>query len=1136
MNKLFTKVAALSVGLAMAIGVGVAIGGQKAPLRTKADTTTGSVTASGGALSGWTGTVGSAYADGSVKFGTQGNNLANTSLFSGDVSTGMTQLAVDIQYKVNGTGAAANAMSITPYVNGSYGTAVVESGFSSTTKTTKTITLSSGLAGCTGFKITYSTKSNGNIGLYSLSWTVTYTAGGGGDTPTPTDLSGETGTINFGTPATKINAASVTGDDDLDQTWTITTVGTSSFTQQPTYSQVGSGSAPATSITFTTTLNDSYTISALSAKFGGFSGTAGTVTLKVGNATVGTGSLNGTSDVVIENSVSNQTSNTLTVVLTGIAKGVKCYYISYTCADSQVDPPTYTGVTVTVGSLNGSYKGSAYIDAEATVTGTNNPSQLVTWYVTATNTYGTTTSTSVASISSTGRITFSDNGTVYVWALAADDTTHNTTGVAATASGLTYQPGSVDLPYTVAEARNAIDTSTGTSGVYVTGIVSEILTEYSSQYHNVTFTFSTDGLLSSAQLEAYRCKDDVSDAYVGDVNIGDTVVVYGNLVKFGATYELSEGCKITTLTKNTTPIVRFNLDVGNILVGETKTYAAATANLGEAVLSYSSSDETKATVTSAGAVTALALGSTTITAEVTIESVRYYDTITINVTTPKTVVQALAFIDLGANLKDNYVEGYVSQVGSLSSGSITYSISDDGETTGDQLQVYKGKGIGGANFVEGDLVIGDHVVVWGNLTLYHTQESDTYQFENGNHLISKVREGVNSITLTPSTVSVMPDASGDVVDLFTSIVIDQTAGSTKTVNDIVWVSGDDDVFLIDDGEYVAGSSTGTTTINATIGGVTYGTATVNVEIPLVTITADLPTSYVRITSTSNLTAGDYLIVYETDSIALDGSLETLDAHGNNHSIVLDTTNHVAKSSASAYKFTIATMEGGYSIQSASGLYIGQTSDANGLKTSDTDPFANAITFDEDGNANIVSGGAYLRFNSASGDSNYRFRYYKSSSYTAQKAVQLYKYSTTSQAFNMSVDSDLLTVVDTYMVNDALTVCDATGQTAPTGWSTMASAFTQALKDKYELAYVRSGTNNNVEKFLQAYDYVVEKYGADYDFLGRISSGIVTPSGRASVFGNASEISFDTTLVIVIASVVAVAAVGGYFFLRRKKEQ
>ena len=39
MNKLFTKVAALSVGLAMAIGVGVALGSQKAAVRVKADGT-----------------------------------------------------------------------------------------------------------------------------------------------------------------------------------------------------------------------------------------------------------------------------------------------------------------------------------------------------------------------------------------------------------------------------------------------------------------------------------------------------------------------------------------------------------------------------------------------------------------------------------------------------------------------------------------------------------------------------------------------------------------------------------------------------------------------------------------------------------------------------------------------------------------------------------------------------------------------------------------------------------------------------------------------------------------------------------------------------------------------------------------
>lgn len=138
-----------------------------------------------------------------------------------------------------------------------------------------------------------------------------------------------TGSIVFGNNGTKINEASVTGDDSFGNTWTITTVGTSSFTQNANYSQVGSGNKPATSITFTTTLAQSTTITALEAKFGGFSSTAGTVTMKVDEATVGTGSLNGTTDVVVESNTS-ATGTVLTVTVTNIAKGVKCYYISYT--------------------------------------------------------------------------------------------------------------------------------------------------------------------------------------------------------------------------------------------------------------------------------------------------------------------------------------------------------------------------------------------------------------------------------------------------------------------------------------------------------------------------------------------------------------------------------------------------------------------------------------------------------------------------------------------------------------------------------------------------------------------------------------------------------------------------------------
>lgn len=173
-----------------------------------------------------------------------------------------------------------------------------------------------------------------------------------------------TGTIVFGNSGTKINAASVTGDDDLNNEWSITTVGTTSFTQQATYSQVGKSSEPAESITFTMTLANDVIITAFEAKFGGFNGTAGNISLTVDNIEVGSGALNATNDVVVE-SMSMEFGKTLTVTVTDIEKGVKCYYISYTY---EVDDTPY--IFINPGPYNLNSEGR---DAELEVTYSNMP-------------------------------------------------------------------------------------------------------------------------------------------------------------------------------------------------------------------------------------------------------------------------------------------------------------------------------------------------------------------------------------------------------------------------------------------------------------------------------------------------------------------------------------------------------------------------------------------------------------------------------------------------------------------------------------------------------------------------------------------------------------------------------------------
>ena len=80
-------------------------------------------------------------------------------------------------------------------------------------------------------------------------------------------------------------------------------------------------------------------------------------------------------------------------------------------------------------------------------------------------------------------------------------------------------------------------------------------------------------------------------------------------------------------------------------------------------------------------------------------------------------------------------------------------------------------------------------------------------------------------------------------------------------------------------------------------------------------------------------------------------------------------------------FIIDEIDGGVSIQSQSGLYIGRTQNSNGMNTGIT-PFVNTIAFNG-GNAIITSSaGPTLQKNSGGN----RFRYFKS----AQKPIQLYK--------------------------------------------------------------------------------------------------------------------------------------------------
>ncbi len=147
--------------------------------------------------------------------------------------------------------------------------------------------------------------------------------------------------------------------------------------------------------------------------------------------------------------------------------------------------------------------------------------------------------------------------------------------------------------------------------------------------------------------------------------------------------------------------------------------------------------------------------------------------------------------------------------------------------------------------------------------------------------------------------------------------------------------------------------------------------------------------WVKVTEAPADWSGKYLIVYEEGSIALNGALGAgLDKAGNGVAVTIADGKIADSADLAASAVTIAAVEGGYSLQMAGGSYFGTDTNTNSLAV-DAAAFVNTLALDADGSVLITGiGGAVLRFNSAS--NQMRFRYYKSSSYTGQKPIALYK--------------------------------------------------------------------------------------------------------------------------------------------------
>lgn len=338
--------------------------------------------------------------------------------------------------------------------------------------------------------------------------------------------------------------------------------------------------------------------------------------------------------------------------------------------------------------------------------------------------------------------------------------------------------GTVESPYSVEEALALIMSGTyPDSKVYVKGIISSIDTEKDypgNNFGNATYWISDDGT-EAEQLEVYRGFGLGGARMTKDyIKIGDEVVVFGQLVMFGSTPEITQGSQLYSLNGITAGggeaeditvsdfIANADRSTAYRLTGTVSGFNAqyCSFDLTDAtgtiyVYSVSNKDEWKDKISNGGTVVLIGYyeyyaakeqhevvnatiksftaGSPddpgTPSGEGTLES-------------PFNVAAVIAFTKaLGADvLSENqvYAKGRISKITypyDVEHGTATYKISDD-ESAGNEFTVYGSYYLENKPWLNGNMQIkvDDEVIVCGNV-IYYKGETPEFASQK-NYLVS----------------------------------------------------------------------------------------------------------------------------------------------------------------------------------------------------------------------------------------------------------------------------------------------------------------------------------------------------------------------------------------------------------------
>ena len=247
--------------------------------------------------------------------------------------------------------------------------------------------------------------------------------------------------------------------------------------------------------------------------------------------------------------------------------------------------------------------------------------------------------TGVATVDATsGAVTLIGAGTTTITASSEETSTY--------AAGSTYYtlkvvdpnaPGTGNNPYTVAQAIENTPASGNSEDVYVKGVVSGFYkNDIISDGEYFRYYISDENV--NNQLLVFKGKglNNVAFSNADDLQIGDVVVVKGQLSTYNNTKEINSDNYIVSLKRKTTPTLSFGENAYSVVKNGTLTISATSNSTGDITYESSNTDVAEIDATS-GVVTAKAAGTCTITA--TIAATDDYKSITatveLTVTAPK---------------------------------------------------------------------------------------------------------------------------------------------------------------------------------------------------------------------------------------------------------------------------------------------------------------------------------------------------------------------------------------------------------------------------------------------------------------------------------------------------------------------